>query len=250
MEKFDSHPAYKLINEDPLLVECSLLAQYGLKDDDQYHNYGHPLDAIIYAFKEIEEYEIHEKAIPDRVKRNMIVGYLFHDYDVNEPLEHELFATCEERSAYYAEYFLDNLKKTGEDITDDDIKQIKRLILVTSPKYPCENDYERIFCRGDIGNVADSMPIFFVNFIAVYRENQMKRVRERKYKELVDPFRAAEGSIEFLNQYFRQDLTLGNGDWDKTPDGTCRFVASALRNFLQLPTKLREVMIKEKDNEN
>lgn len=221
-------------------MEVALLATYGHRPDDEYHNYGHPLDAILYAFKDIEEYEKHEAVIPERDKRNVIIAYLLHDYAVNEPLDKDIYATAEERSASYSEYFLNEFRNQGEDITDEDIEQVRRLILITNPAFPCENDLERIFCRGDIGNVADSLPVFFWNFGLVYQETQKKRIRERKYWEVVSPLEAAEGSVAFLKQYFRQDLTIGTGDWDKAPDGTCMFVARALRNFLELPTKIRE----------
>lgn len=246
MDSYTTHPATEYINRDQLLVEAALLAQFGHKEDDEYHNYGHPLDAILYAFKEINEYEFHEEAISLRDKRNLVLAYLFHDYAVNLPLDKSVFPTVEERSVHYTEYFLNEFRAQGEDVTTDDIRQISRLILVTNPQFPCENDLERIFCRGDIGNVADSLHVFFVNFIAVYRETQKKRLKERNFKDLVDPFVAADGSVAFLNQYFRQDLTIGTGDWDKTADGTCRFVARALKNFLELPGKIREVIGDEK----
>lgn len=237
-ERYDSHAAWEIIDSDYSLFEVALIAEQFHADVD-YHNFEHPLDTLLYAHKEIETYEANENVQLPRLK--IYKALLLHDIAVHVPLDTSQFPTAEHRSAHYAGYILRELGDSEEDIAD-----IQRWIINTNVNYPCDDDLAKIVCRSDIGNTADRLPVFFVNFIKVYRETQKAKLKQRKIKAFVDPFQAAEESIAFLNKYFRQDLTLGTGDWDKTPDGVCRFVARATKNFLQLPEQIKNSWIDDK----
>ncbi len=233
------HPGWEIINQDQLLMELALLAEYFHSDDEDYHNFEHILDTLVYAQGEINRYETNEnKELP---RRKIFAGLILHDTAQHLPLEpNGQFVSVEHRSAHLADYLLNELGMPQDDISD-----IQQWIINTNAEYPCDpdDDAAKVFCRADIGNTRDRLAVFAINFIKVYRENQKRKIRAGKYKELVDPFVAADQSIQFLKKYFfRQDLTLGSGDWDKDANGVCLFVAEGSKNLLALPGFLRKML--------
>lgn len=230
----NNHPAQRIVNSNQELMEIALLAEFFHSDESAYHNFGHPLDTLLYAENEINNYELNEQIELPRL--SIYKGLLLHDALVHLPLENKtLFATKEHRSANLAGYILSEF---GE--SDDSIKNIKKWIINTNVNYPCdpEDDSAKIFCRSDIGNTADKIEIFVLNYFKVYKESVMEKRKYGNIKDIVDPLQAVEPSISFLKKYFRQDLTLGRGDWDKDKNGICKFVARATHNFLLLPDQL------------
>lgn len=217
-----SHPAYEIIYADQSLTETALFAE-SFHANVPYHNFGHVLNAIAYAEKEITTYNEHETTVLPVT--GIYKALLLHDVLVHRPLDGS-FATKEHRSASLAGYAL---RELGD--SSDDVDAIQRWIINTNPQYPCSDDAGRIVCRADLGNTADDFSIFVREFIKVYRENQQMKLKYGRPQDIVNPTAAARESIEYLQMYFRQDLTLGDGSWDTTSNGMCAFVSRALSNF-------------------
>ena len=212
-------------------MELGLVAEQ-FHVDVAYHNFGHILNALVYAEQEITRYQAHEtKLLP---VGSIYKAILLHDIDVHRPLDAR-FQSKEHRSAAIAGYLL---RESNED--EETIKNIKKWIINTNPDFPCQDDAGKIVCRSDLGNIADSLPIFVAEFVKVYRETQQLKWRNGHHLDIVNPVVAARESTEYLKKYFRQDLTLGTGDWDKK-SGVCTFVAKALANFVELPAEVSQL---------
>lgn len=230
MTRYANHSAYEIINQDQTLMETALFAET-LHTEIPYHNFGHVLNAVVYASEEIKAYQEHETGT---LRINGIYeALLLHDVLVHTPLE-KSFISKEHRSAHIAGYILRELGDNQQNIAD-----VQRWILNTNPAYACTDDAGRIVCRSDLGNTADDLPVFVKEFINVYRENQGMKLKSGRPQDIVNPLIAARESVSYIKNYFRQDLTLGVGDWDRTSNGLCSFVSKALANFSRLPTVVK-----------
>lgn len=147
-------------------------------------------------------------------------GSAFHDADYHKQLTHSPYRYKEERSAAIA---TENLPALG--LSVEEVKLAAGAIEKTRVGTKCENLLDRMVRRADIANISWSYPEFLGYFMRYAKE-------QRKLTGKISPFEEVkEVSLAVLASYISDDLSYG--EFDKTPQGLCVFVAHSLTNLLR-----------------
>lgn len=185
----------KIIASDLRLTELAPIAEMGYTNWP-YHSYEHAGNTLVAAWKLADQCESKGEDINRPV---LVAATLFHDYLYAQPLSEEQFATKEERSAYWARYFM-----KGMDFSETDVELASRCILATEPDGTNQSLEETVMVRADLDSALGDFPWFLVNFSRIAKE----AVMTSKMQVSLDFSAIYDTQAKILRRYVKRDLSL------------------------------------------
>lgn len=191
-----------------------------------YHNFDHALSTVNSA---LADFVLCRSNGLDPNLRVVVAAAAHHDNDYYKPLEDSGFASKEERSAFIAR---GKLSQERRGYTIDELNLVQGAILATRLGEKPKNLEDKIVLRADIANIAGPYTGFLLSFWRLFREQQ------KLTGKFLPGTEWREQSVDVLLDYLNQDLSYG--EFDKNPNGVCRFAVRALRNIGRLKAEPAE----------
>jgi hypothetical protein len=221
---------------NPAVIEG--LTRPGYNERLFYHTYEHALETrdiarelgklAVYNGKDVDFYVLEWAA-------------LGHDYGYleYESLPSEIKQEYDSREKYAAAMVGGIM--ANYHAPQEKIQRVKEAIWSTQVLVLCQSEEAKIIRQADLSNVASENPApFFLNTIKLYRE---WRLLQGKNPNVVNPHEFisyALSSAKFLDQYNKEDVSLG--DFDRDENGQSIFCKLAAKNIQQLfPKHIKEL---------